>query len=33
VWLQDEQAWFFVNKVDGWEEDAASIPVELIWLQ
>jgi hypothetical protein len=32
VWLQDEQAWFFVNKVDGWEEDQASTAVELIRL-
>ena len=32
VWLQDEQAWFFVNKVDSWEEDAPSTAVELIRL-
>jgi hypothetical protein len=32
VWLQDEQAWFFVNKVDGWEDEQPSTPVELIRL-
>jgi hypothetical protein len=32
VWLQEEQAWFFVNKVDSWEEDQASTAVELIRL-
>jgi hypothetical protein len=32
VWLQDEQAWFFVNKVDSWEEDQPSTAVELIRL-
>ncbi|MDJ0367388.1 hypothetical protein QMK33_19745 [Hymenobacter sp. H14-R3] len=32
VWLEEEGAWFFVNKVDGWEEDEASTPVELIRL-
>jgi hypothetical protein len=32
VWLQDEQAWFYVNKVDGWEDGAASTTAELIRL-
>jgi hypothetical protein len=32
VWVQEEQAWFFVNKVDAWEEDQASTAVELIRL-
>jgi hypothetical protein len=32
VWVDEEQAWFFVNKVDAWEEDQASTAVELIRL-
>jgi hypothetical protein len=32
VWLEDEQAWFFVNKVDSWEEDQASTVVEFVRL-
>jgi hypothetical protein len=32
VWLDDEQAWFWVNKVDSWEEDQPSTAVELIRL-
>jgi hypothetical protein len=32
TWLEDEQAWFFINKIDSWEEDAASTAVELIRL-
>ncbi len=32
VWLQDEQAWFFVNKVDGWEDGQPSTAMELIRL-
>ncbi|MGI4864635.1 MAG: hypothetical protein ACRYFZ_11995 [Janthinobacterium lividum] len=32
VWLADEQAWFFVNKVDSWEESQPSTAVELIRL-
>jgi hypothetical protein len=30
VWLEDEQAWFHVNKSDGWEDGEPSTPVELI---
>ena len=30
VWLEDEQAWFYVNKVDGWEDGQPSVPVELV---
>jgi hypothetical protein len=32
VWLADEQAWFFVNKVDAWEDAQPSTAVELIRL-
>lgn len=32
VWLDDEQAWFFVNKVDAWEDGQPSTAVELIRL-
>jgi hypothetical protein len=32
VWLEDEQAWFYVNKIDGWEDAEPSTPVELIRL-
>jgi hypothetical protein len=32
VWVEDEQAWFFVNKVDAWEENQPSTAVELIRL-
>jgi hypothetical protein len=32
IWLNEEQAWFFVNKIDSWEEDQISTPVELIRL-
>jgi hypothetical protein len=32
VWLAQEGAYFWVNKVDNWEEDAASTAVELIRL-
>ena len=32
VWLDDEQAWFFVNKVDSWEDGQPSTAVELIRL-
>jgi hypothetical protein len=32
TWLEDEQAWFFINKIDSWEEDVASTAVELIRL-
>ncbi|MGI4738496.1 MAG: hypothetical protein ACRYG7_25285 [Janthinobacterium lividum] len=32
VWLEDEGAWFYVNKVDGWEEDQPSTVVELVRL-
>jgi hypothetical protein len=32
VWLDDEQAWFFVNKVDAWEDSQPSTAVELIRL-
>jgi hypothetical protein len=30
VWLEDEQAWFYVNKIDGWEDAEASTPLKLI---
>ncbi|MDO7884301.1 hypothetical protein [Hymenobacter cheonanensis] len=30
VWLEDEQAWFYVNKVDGWEDGQPSTPEELV---
>jgi len=30
VWLNDEQAWFYVNKIDGWEDGEPSTTVELI---
>jgi hypothetical protein len=30
VWLDDEQAWFYVNKVDSWEDGQPSTPVELV---
>ena len=33
VWLSDEQSFFYVNKIDGWEDLAASTPVELIRLE
>jgi hypothetical protein len=32
VWLEDEQAWFYVNKVDGWEDGQPSVAVELVRL-
>jgi hypothetical protein len=32
VWVEEEQAWFFVNKVDAWEETQPSTAVELIRL-
>ncbi len=32
TWLENEQAWFFINKIDSWEADAASTAVELIRL-
>ena len=32
VWLEDEKAWFFVNKVDAWEDAQPSTSVELIRL-
>jgi hypothetical protein len=32
IWLEDEAAYFFVNKVDGWEEDNSSTPIELVRL-
>jgi hypothetical protein len=30
VWVEEEQAWFFVNKLDAWEEDQMSTATELI---
>ena len=30
VWLDDEQAFFYVNKLDGWEDEQPSTAVELI---
>jgi hypothetical protein len=27
VWLEDEQAWFYVNKVDGWEDAQLGVPL------
>jgi hypothetical protein len=32
TWLEDEQAWFFIIKIDSWEEGLASTAVELIRL-
>ncbi|MGI4862600.1 MAG: hypothetical protein ACRYFZ_01665 [Janthinobacterium lividum] len=32
VWLADEPAWLFVNKVDSWEESQPNTAVELIRL-
>lgn len=32
VWLDDEQAFFFVNKLDGWEDEQPSTAVELVRL-
>jgi hypothetical protein len=30
VWLEDEAAWFYINKVDGWEDGQPSTPLELV---